>query len=88
MGKKKHDIAYVWSTLNNTIIIVTDLKKNRKSWSSSSSLGFKGFRHLTNFALQATSTPYGILGVKVWVSYFHTKKGQVVLYPKCTRFRK
>jgi large subunit ribosomal protein L16 len=27
-------------------------------------------------------------GVKVWVSYFEHKKGQVVLYPKHIRFRK
>jgi small subunit ribosomal protein S11 len=53
--KKKHGIAYIRSTLSNTIITVTDHKGDTKTWSSSGSLGFKGSRRSTNYAAQATA---------------------------------
>nr|YP_009047568.1 ribosomal protein S11 [Atrichum angustatum]YP_009533073.1 ribosomal protein S11 [Polytrichum commune]AGN74359.1 ribosomal protein S11 [Atrichum angustatum]AHG59187.1 ribosomal protein S11 [Atrichum angustatum]AYG93166.1 ribosomal protein S11 [Polytrichum commune] len=53
--KKKHGIAYIRSTLSNTIITVTDSKGDTKTWSSSGSLGFKGSRRSTNYAAQATA---------------------------------
>lgn len=53
--QKKHAIATIQSTLNNTIITITDLKGNTKTWSSAGSLGFKGARRSTNYAAQATA---------------------------------
>ena len=54
--QKKHAIAHIQSTLNNTIITITDLKGNTKTWSSSGCLqGFKGSRRSTNYAAQATA---------------------------------
>jgi small subunit ribosomal protein S11 len=55
MRKKKHGIAHVRLTLNNTIIIVTNFKGNTKTWSPSGSLGFKGSHRSTNYAAQATA---------------------------------
>lgn len=52
---KKHAIATIQSTLNNTIITITDLKGNTKTWSSAGNLGFKGARRSTNYAAQATA---------------------------------
>jgi hypothetical protein len=46
------------------------------------------FSNQIDYAKAQTSTPYEILGVKMWVLYFWHKKGQVVLYPKHIRFRK
>jgi small subunit ribosomal protein S11 len=53
--QKKHAIAHIQSTLNNTIITITDLKGNTKTWSSSGNVGFKGSRRSTNYAAQATA---------------------------------
>ncbi len=51
----KHAIAYIQSTLSNTIITITDLKGNTKNWSSSGTAGFKGSRRSTNYAAQAAA---------------------------------
>nr|YP_009755804.1 ribosomal protein S11 [Gonatozygon brebissonii]QIQ23081.1 ribosomal protein S11 [Gonatozygon brebissonii] len=53
--QKKHAIAHIQSTLSNTIITITDLKGNTKTWSSSGRVGFKGSRRSTNYAAQATA---------------------------------
>jgi ribosomal protein S11 len=53
MRKKKRNITHDQSTSSNTIIIVTNFKGNKKTWSPSSSLGFKGSHHSTNYAAQA-----------------------------------
>jgi small subunit ribosomal protein S11 len=52
---KKHAIAHIQSTLTNTIITITDLQGNTKTWSSSGNIGFKGSRRSTNYAAQATA---------------------------------
>lgn len=52
---RKHAIAYVTASLNNTIITITDLKGNAKTWSSAGTLGFKGARRSSNYAAQATA---------------------------------
>jgi ribosomal protein S11 len=54
MRQKKNGITHVQLTLSNTIITIIDFKGNKKNWSPSSSLGFKGFHCSTNYAAQAT----------------------------------
>ena len=54
-AQKKHAIAHIQSTLTNTIVTITDLQGNTKTWSSSGNVGFKGSRRSTNYAAQATA---------------------------------
>lgn len=60
-GKQKekrevtHGNAYIYSTFNNTIITITDLKGDVLCWESSGSSGFKGSRKGTPFAAQVAS---------------------------------
>lgn len=52
VSKKRADVGVlnVESTYNNTKVILTDLKGNMLSWSSSGSLGFRGAKKGTPFA--------------------------------------
>lgn len=54
--KEKHDIytgtIHVYSSFNNTIVTVTDIKGNAIGWSSCGSVGFKGARRSTSYAAQ------------------------------------
>ena len=45
-------IAHVFSTFNNTIVTITDLKGNVIGWSSAGKVGFKGSRKSTAYAAQ------------------------------------
>ena len=45
-------IAHVASTLNNTMITITDVQGNTIAWSSSGAMGFKGSRKSTPYAAQ------------------------------------
>jgi small subunit ribosomal protein S11 len=45
-------IAHIQSTINNTIVTVTDIHGNVVAWSSSGSSNFKGSRKSTPFAAQ------------------------------------
>jgi len=55
-GKKKrklasvNGIAHIHSTLNNTIVTITDEKGNAISWSSSGVIGYKGSKKSTPYA--------------------------------------
>ncbi len=57
-GKKKerrniqNGVAHIQSTLNNTIVTITDVSGNVIAWSSAGSAGFKGSRKSTPFAAQ------------------------------------
>ena len=42
--------AYIFSSYNNTIITLTDVKGNVLTWSSAGTLGFKGSKKATPFA--------------------------------------
>ncbi len=42
--------AYINSTYNNTVILMTDIHGNALAWSSSGSLGFKGAKKATTYA--------------------------------------
>lgn len=48
-------IIHVQSTLNNTIITLTNLKGNVLYWSSAGSTGFKNARKSTSYAAQAAA---------------------------------
>ena len=53
--KKQLGIISIQSTRNNTILTLTDLKGNTKSWTSSGSVGFKNSRKSTPYAAQAAT---------------------------------
>lgn len=44
--------AYINSTFNNTMVMLTDMNGNAISWASAGQLGFKGSRKSTPFAAQ------------------------------------
>ena len=44
--------AHIYSTFNNTMVTLTDLKGNVLSWASAGQLGFRGSRKSTPFAAQ------------------------------------
>jgi small subunit ribosomal protein S11 len=48
-------VFYIYSTYNNTIITITDLKGNTISWSSAGTIGFHGTRKGTPFAAQTAA---------------------------------
>lgn len=50
MIKKKKACIFFYSSQNNTIITLTNLRKQTLSWASTGSVGFKGFRRSTKFA--------------------------------------
>jgi|TARA_B100000809_G_scaffold236426_1_gene255459 small subunit ribosomal protein S11 len=48
-------VVHIQSTLNNTIVTITDIKGNTISWASAGSTGFKGARKGTPFAAQTAA---------------------------------
>ena len=48
-------IAHIHSTINNTIVTITDEAGNAIAWSSAGALGFKGAKKSTPFAAQLAS---------------------------------
>ena len=50
-----YGIAYIQASFNNTIVTITDPVGNTLSWKSSGSLGFRGSRKGTPFALSPPS---------------------------------
>ena len=66
--------AHIQSTLNNTIITITDEHGNAISWASAGELGFKGSRKSTPFAAQSAAETaakaameHGLKSVEVYV---------------------
>ena len=55
-GKKKkklssvNGVAHIHSTLNNTIVTITDEKGNAIAWASSGTIGYKGSKKSTPYA--------------------------------------
>jgi len=47
--------AHIQSTLNKTIVTITDLQGNALSWASAGGLGFRGSRKSTPFAAQTAA---------------------------------
>ena len=56
-NSKSSPLSYVCvtTTLNNTIINVTDMDGNTLLWASAGSVGFKGSKRSTSYASQATA---------------------------------
>ncbi len=48
--KIKEGRVYIYSSYNNTIITLTDIKGNTLSWVSAGNIGFKGTKKATPFA--------------------------------------
>ena len=79
--KKRKDIkkvdkgqVHIQSSLNNTLVTITDAQGNAISWSSAGSLGFKGSRKSTPFAAQMAAETaakaakeHGLRSVEVFV---------------------
>ena len=66
--------AHIQSSLNNTLVTITDMNGNAISWSSAGSLGFKGSRKGTPFAAQSAADTaakiakeHGLRSVEVYV---------------------
>ncbi len=55
--------AHIQSTINNTIITITDTEGNAVSWASAGELGFKGSRKSTPFAAQTAAEQAGKIAV-------------------------
>ncbi|HEY4543594.1 MAG TPA: 30S ribosomal protein S11 [Tissierellaceae bacterium] len=51
--------AHIYSTFNNTMVTLTDLKGNVISWASAGQLGFRGSRKSTPFAAQEAAEQAG-----------------------------
>jgi|UniRef100_A0A7V3KMT6 small subunit ribosomal protein S11 len=67
-------IAHVYSTFNNTIVTITDLKGNTITWASGGTVGFTGTRKGTPFAAGSAAQKaakeakdLGLQKVEVWV---------------------
>ena len=67
-------VAHIRSTLNNTIVTISDTEGNVLSWASAGELGFRGSRKSTPFAAQMaaeTATKaameHGLKNVEVFV---------------------
>ena len=66
--------VHIQSSINNTLVTITDMSGNAISWSSAGSLGFKGSRKGTPFAAQQASETaakaakeHGLRSVEVFV---------------------
>ena len=66
--------AHSQSTVNNTIVTITDTQGNAVSWASSGELGFRGSRKSTPFAAQTAAETaariameHGMKSVEVYV---------------------
>lgn len=67
--------AHIHSTVNNTIISITDLKGNVITWSSAGAIGYKGSKKSTPYAAGLAATEaakaamlLGLKTVKVYVN--------------------
>ena len=52
-------IAHINSSFNNTKVLISDVKGNAISWSSSGTMGFKGSRKATPYAAQLAAEDAG-----------------------------
>lgn len=70
----EYGVAHIRSTLNNTIVTITDKNGNALSWASAGGLGFRGSRKSTPFAAQMAAEvaakaamEHGLKQVEVYV---------------------
>ena len=66
--------VHIQSTVNNTIVTITDVQGNAISWASAGGLGFRGSRKSTPFAAQTAAETaanaakeHGLKSVEVYV---------------------
>jgi len=60
-------IVHVHSSLNNTIVTITDRQGNALSWATAGGAGFKGSRKSTPFAAQVAAEQAGRLALEYGV---------------------
>ena len=70
----EHGAAHIQSTVNNSIVTLTDAAGNALSWSSAGALGFRGSRKSTPFASQMAAETaakaameHGLKSIEVYV---------------------
>ena len=70
----EHGAAHIQSTINNSIVTLTDAAGNALSWSSAGALGFRGSRKSTPFASQMAADTaakaameHGLKSIEVYV---------------------
>ena len=70
----EHGAAHIKSTVNNSIVTLTDAVGNALSWSSAGALGFRGSRKSTPFAAQMAAETaakaameHGLKSIEVYV---------------------
>ena len=70
----EHGAAHIKSTINNSIVTLTDAAGNALSWSSAGALGFRGSRKSTPFASQMAAETaakaameHGVKSIEVYV---------------------
>ena len=70
----EHGAAHIKSTLNNSIVTLTDAQGNALSWSSAGALGFRGSKKSTPFAAQMAAETaakaameHGLKSIEVYV---------------------
>src|SRR6202795_1790813 len=86
-------VAHVNSSLNNTMITITDAQGNTISWSSSGLMGFKGSRKSTPYAAQMAAedagkkaTEHGVRTLEVNVSAPGSGRGWALRAPQAGGF--
>ena len=52
-------IAHINSSFNNTKVLISDVQGNAIAWSSSGTMGFKGYRKATPYAAQLAAEDAG-----------------------------
>ena len=56
---RQNGIVHIKSSLNNTIVTISDVSGNAVSWSSSGSMGFRGSKKSTPYAAQIATDAAG-----------------------------
>jgi small subunit ribosomal protein S11 len=70
---KPKGIIYIHSTQNNTIVTLTDLNGNTKSWASGGSCGFQGSRRSSTYAAKAAAQKVANDAVMLGLQYIRVQ---------------
>lgn len=70
---KPKGIVFIQSTQNNTIVTLTDLKGNTKSWASGGSCGFNGSRRSTPYAAKAAAEKVAKDAISLGLRFINVK---------------
>ena len=66
-------VAHLHSSLNNTIITITDRQGNALTWATSGGAGFKGSRKSTPFAAQVAAEAAGKVAIEYGIKNLEVK---------------